>query len=546
MVMHKVAAFLLITCVTRSGAQDFFADELRGSLQLRPQLRNLQSHSAPRMVADSPPWYIGAGNPDETVVITGSQTQVGDIIILITHAVLDSAQIEVSDMRFAGEFLSFHNSRMHFSGVDTLLIWLVLPEGSVVHQTLPGATLVPWWRFATGEPGVQGIPYEINVDSCRNVLWGLVSMAGSTSTFRQSTLRVIGLFFAGNDTVRVNNLVNGSSHGDDLLPVPDRNLRLIDSKVNTWNFYPSAGSRVEITSCIFGEILAQDSSYVVVYNSVCDGSGGYVGALGCSFMILYGCLVQSPVISRDSGILVGGQSAFLGSNVTADELAAIALFNTSYAQEPVAYTAGVIFDEKLPAVRATVGEVVPLLGSARMLVGPQNPLHDAGYEIDYTLNFDENGWTSIVPRTSAMVREDTLGVWNTAGLPAGVHGLRLRLFGDFGEPITLVSSAQLFLPTGVDTEEWVLPATFTLDNYPNPFNAATTFKLSMPSAGLVRLRIFNLSGQEVTRLLETPLPPGVHTIDWQAENLSSGIYFAVLAELAGNGRMIMRRVLLVK
>lgn len=62
-------------------------------------------------------------------------------------------------------------------------------------------------------------------------------------------------------------------------------------------------------------------------------------------------------------------------------------------------------------------------------------------------------------------------------------------------------------------------------NYPNPFNPATTIKFSIPVQDFVTLRVFNSIGQEVSLLFSGFLPAGSHQLNFDATNLTSGIYF---------------------
>ncbi|UCH11084.1 MAG: T9SS type A sorting domain-containing protein [Fidelibacterota bacterium] len=88
------------------------------------------------------------------------------------------------------------------------------------------------------------------------------------------------------------------------------------------------------------------------------------------------------------------------------------------------------------------------------------------------------------------------------------------------------------------------PSRFALHpNYPNPFNPATSFLFDIPAPGHVTLIIYDLLGNEVTRLVDTDMNPGTKLVRWNARDLSSGIYFARL-EYAG--RHLTRKLLLMK
>jgi hypothetical protein len=72
----------------------------------------------------------------------------------------------------------------------------------------------------------------------------------------------------------------------------------------------------------------------------------------------------------------------------------------------------------------------------------------------------------------------------------------------------------------------VIPASYSLDqNYPNPFNPSTTIRFGLPAESDVTLKIFNTLGQEVATLATGVMKAGVHSVTFDATNLSTGIYF---------------------
>ena len=64
--------------------------------------------------------------------------------------------------------------------------------------------------------------------------------------------------------------------------------------------------------------------------------------------------------------------------------------------------------------------------------------------------------------------------------------------------------------------------------YPNPFNASTVIKYTLPLSGKTNLSVYNILGQEVITLIDRTQQPGTHSIIWDAKDLPSGIYFARL------------------
>ncbi|MBK7501150.1 MAG: endonuclease [Ignavibacteriales bacterium] len=61
-------------------------------------------------------------------------------------------------------------------------------------------------------------------------------------------------------------------------------------------------------------------------------------------------------------------------------------------------------------------------------------------------------------------------------------------------------------------------------NYPNPFNPTTTIRFNLPEAGNVKLTLFNILGQELRTLVNEYKESGVHTINFDASDLNSGMY----------------------
>ena len=89
-----------------------------------------------------------------------------------------------------------------------------------------------------------------------------------------------------------------------------------------------------------------------------------------------------------------------------------------------------------------------------------------------------------------------------------------------------------------------IPSSFNLSqNYPNPFNPTTNIKFNLPQAGNVRLTIYNIIGQEVAQLVNGYREAGSYTVNWNASNLSSGIY---IYRLEANSNIITKKMALLK
>ena len=89
-----------------------------------------------------------------------------------------------------------------------------------------------------------------------------------------------------------------------------------------------------------------------------------------------------------------------------------------------------------------------------------------------------------------------------------------------------------------------LPTTVKLyPNYPNPFNPTTTIHYVLPKAENVKLTIYNVLGQRVARLVDSRQTAGNHEIRFNANQLSSGVYFY---RLKANNVIRIGKMMLIK
>jgi hypothetical protein len=93
----------------------------------------------------------------------------------------------------------------------------------------------------------------------------------------------------------------------------------------------------------------------------------------------------------------------------------------------------------------------------------------------------------------------------------------------------------------VDTQN-VINEFKLFQNYPNPFNPSTTIQYSIPEAGKVSLKVFNILGEEIATLVNDYKEAGTFKIKFDATRLPSGIYFYTLT--AGKFRETKKMILL--
>lgn len=78
--------------------------------------------------------------------------------------------------------------------------------------------------------------------------------------------------------------------------------------------------------------------------------------------------------------------------------------------------------------------------------------------------------------------------------------------------------------TGEIMQESVIPENFTVTNYPNPFINSTTLRYELPYTSKVSILIYDAMGKEVASLINAEKQSGIHTYNFEAGRLGSGVY----------------------
>ena len=93
-------------------------------------------------------------------------------------------------------------------------------------------------------------------------------------------------------------------------------------------------------------------------------------------------------------------------------------------------------------------------------------------------------------------------------------------------------------------DEAFMPGVYVLhQNYPNPFNPVTAITFVLPTVGNIRLRVFDMVGQDVALIASGIYSAGSHTIIFNGADLPSGIYFYTLYD---GSETVTRKMILMK
>lgn len=107
--------------------------------------------------------------------------------------------------------------------------------------------------------------------------------------------------------------------------------------------------------------------------------------------------------------------------------------------------------------------------------------------------------------------------------------------------IILKTTTGGILTNFTNTESEVPDRFFLSQNYPNPFNPSTKIEYSIPSDGIVSLVLYDLSGKEMATIVSENKTAGYYTVNFYANNLSSGIYLYTLksADFVSTKKMML-------
>ena len=126
--------------------------------------------------------------------------------------------------------------------------------------------------------------------------------------------------------------------------------------------------------------------------------------------------------------------------------------------------------------------------------------------------------------------------YSVTGLTAGTYEITVSRLGYETETRTIVlgpvnlDTVNFYLDTinviGITNINTEVPKNFRLyQNYPNPFNPVTNIKFQITGKSFVNITLYDITGRETGELVNEELAAGTYKVDFNAGNLSSGVYF---------------------
>ncbi|MCX7797168.1 MAG: family 43 glycosylhydrolase [Melioribacter sp.] len=131
---------------------------------------------------------------------------------------------------------------------------------------------------------------------------------------------------------------------------------------------------------------------------------------------------------------------------------------------------------------------------------------------------------------------------------SGNHDVYLKFIGPGTDQLFRISwlkflSANLFTSMRENFTKSLSQNFKLFQNYPNPFNSSTIINFFVPYDSQVSLKIYDLLGREVATLFSEKLIAGNHSIKWNADNFTAGVYFY---QLKANDYIDTKKLVLLK
>ena len=160
----------------------------------------------------------------------------------------------------------------------------------------------------------------------------------------------------------------------------------------------------------------------------------------------------------------------------------------------------------------------------------QKPLETKRFE-DVYIDSTDTLWTP---------GEGSIPMW----FAKGIGPVRIFIFqgGDYWLTGAIIDGQQFGTLVSVDDSPNLIPSSFQISAYPNPFNSTVNFNFTLATSGITDISLYNILGEKVSTILSDYKNSGSYSISYNADYLTSGIYLALLTQ--GSNSSIQKIILL--
>ncbi len=168
---------------------------------------------------------------------------------------------------------------------------------------------------------------------------------------------------------------------------------------------------------------------------------------------------------------------------------------------------------------------------------------ESAYGKEYFIEASENGsiWNKIIEQSNGF---GGIEKWTTDATARYIRLTGTKRGTEWGYSIYEFEVFNIDSLSSINDDKENLPLQFSLSqNYPNPFNPSTTISYQLPKNGFVTLKIYDVLGREVSTLVNEYKSAGNYKLNFDASNLSSGVYIYTISS-ADN--LLSKKMILIR
>lgn len=463
----------------------------------------------------------------------------------VTASMRNESSLNINNVLNAWEFLIMDSCDVNINNSSGLILWLEFPDNTVSSLSFPQGSFVSNFTANNTVTGLNDIPYSLNITNTSNVNWGIFPQKGSDLTINNSYLRTCGLIFEEGAKDTLTGFYNDQFYSNTAFPINDRNLKMVNSTIRTWNFYSFDSSRVSVVGCFFGEALSFNNGYMEIIGSICDGSGGYLGAEKGQ-MIVVNSDIQCMIMTKDRSNVffiesdISGINAPMGKTFLNDYTIAF-WGNTNYHFQPDVRDTSILLEIYIDSlVNAKINSIVPITGITRLHNGPFSPAFLHHYSVYYSTAAQPDVKYLIKDSITTEVYNDIICMWNTNGLATGNYILHFSAF--LNDDTTSVDlSREIFLEFSNSINN--LQQNALMKVYPNPMHDKGNVSYYIDNQAIVSASLYDVSGRLINCFIENEYQKkGHHSFQIQGNELNKGVYFI---KLEAGDDVIFRKIIML-
>lgn len=214
----------------------------------------------------------------------------------LTTGCRDGCALVLDEVKGAGEFILQPGSTTTVRGSESVLLWY-WPFGKTL-LNLPNDKIIKRWSMPIGST------INVSISNSRSVQSALVWDAGSDVSVLDTNLRAIGIPVARPTRQLLAGIKNKQPVSAMKLQLEDRRLTMNNSTVEAWNIYAAQKADIVLEDSLFGEAMSSEEANMLIKNSTCDGTGGYIASKDKSTLRLSGCTLNCPAESLGASTLI--------------------------------------------------------------------------------------------------------------------------------------------------------------------------------------------------------------------------------------------------